>query len=100
MCDYANARLQFVKEDGTFLKSIRNGPGDMRNRFYKPTFIVQHPSGVLVVSEEDSKRLQFLQEDGTFLGSYSGGDWTGIAVLSDGSLVACNKATHQLDFLK
>ena len=48
--------------------------------------------------KKNNKRLQFLQEDGTFLGSLKGG-WTGIAVLPDGSLVACSEFKDFVDLL-
>ena len=94
-----------MKEDGTFLKSIGNGQGSGPNQFDIPRFITRLPNGVLVVKDSSNgnhHRLQFVQEDGTFLGSHDEGPlswWSDIAVLPDGSLVACNTYTDCLDFL-
>ena len=90
VCDCLNHRLQFVKEDGTFVKSIGNGQGSGPNQFDRPMFIARLPNGILVVSNCGSDRLQFLQEDGTFLGSHDG-DFKGIVVLPNGSLVATER---------
>ena len=99
--DKFNHRLQFVKEDGTFLKSIGNGSGSGLDQFNGPSTIACLPNGVIVVNDSGKKRLQFLQEDGTFLGCTSitsHTEYGGIAVLPNGSLVVAS-ATHGLDFL-
>ena len=95
--DAMNARLQFVKEDGTFVKSIGNGKRG-KNQFNNPISIARLPNGILVFSDYDNKRLQFLLEDGTFLESRAG-QYSGIAVLPNGSLVASNSDTSCLDIL-
>ena len=63
--DSGNHRLQFVKEDGTFLKSIGNGKGGGNNQFHIPSgcpmFIARLPSGALVVSDYGNKRFSVTQ---------------------------------------
>ena len=98
-----NNRLQIVREDGTFVRSI----GKL-NDFHNPEGVAVLPSGTIVVSVANHNRLVLVKEDGTFLrtiGSQGSGPNQfnsphGVIVLPNGTIVVCDHGNHRLQFVK
>jgi streptogramin lyase len=107
VADLGNHRLQVVNPiDGSFVRSIGNGPGNGPNQFRSPSGVTTLSNGHVVVVDRSNHRLQVVNpSDGSFVRSIGHGQGSGpnqfnfpigVTTLPNGHVVVVDRNNHRL----